>query len=119
MYAELSPVLLSLEMFIVTSSANLTSNAVPLIRVRPPPGFTDSAIYQFRPGGDGEGRAVDEDFMCAHVGPPLCCKGVGAVGVLNHGEGAGEGKGGADAVPVSTVLFGDIPGGIQHVHVCT
>lgn len=27
-----------------------------------PPGFTDSAIYQFRPGGDGEGRAVDEDL---------------------------------------------------------
>ena len=103
----------------VSPSLNLISNAVPLTRVRPPPGFTDSAIYQFRPGGDGKGCAVDEGFMCAHGCPPLCCRAVGAVGVLDHGEGAGEGKGGADAVPVSTVLFGDIPGGIQHVHVCT
>ena len=39
--------------------------------------------------------------MCAHVGPPLCCKGVGAVGVGYDGGGAGKGEGGAGAVRIA------------------
>lgn len=102
----------------VSPSLNLTSYAVPFTRVRPPHLVTCTS-NQVGAAFDGVGCAVFQNVVCAHVGPPLCCKGVGAVGVGNDGGGGGKGEGGADAVPVSTVLFGDIPGGIQHVHVCT
>ena len=100
MYAELSPVLLSLEMFIVTSSANLTSNAVPLIRVRPPPDLVTCTSNQVGAAFDGVGCAVFQNVVCAHVGPPLCCKGVGAVGVGNDGGCGGKGEGGANAIGI-------------------
>lgn len=103
----------------VSPSLNLTSYAVPSTSVRPPPDLVTCTSNQVSAAFDGVGRAVFQNVVCAHVGPPLCCKGVGAVGVGNDGGGGGKGEGGADAVPVSTVLFGDIPGGIQHVHVCT
>ena len=100
------------------SSPNPTSNTVPSTRVRPP-GLVTCTSNQVGAAFDGVGCAVFQNVVCAHVVPPLCCRAVGAIGVLNNEEGAGEGEGGADAVPVSTVLFGDIPGGIQRVHVRT
>lgn len=102
----------------VSPSLNLTSYAVPFTSVRPPDLVTCTS-NQVGAAFDGVGCAVFQNVVCAHVVPPLCCRAVGAVLVLDDGEGAGEGEGGADTVPVSTVLFVDIPGGIQRVHVCT
>ena len=55
--------------------------------------------------------------VCAHVGPPLCCKGVGAVGDLDHGEGAGEGECGADDARVGCVAAAEAAVGVDVPHV--
>lgn len=95
----------------VIPSLNLTSYAVPFTSVRPPDLVTCTS-NQVGAAADGVGRAVFQNVVCAHVGPPLCCRAVGAVGVLSYGVGRGEGEGGAHAISVSNVLCAYIPSGI-------
>lgn len=82
----------------VSPSSNLTSYAVPFTSVRPPPDLVTCTSDQVGAAFDGVGCAVFQNVVCAHVGPPLYCRTVGAVGVLDHGEGSGKGKGGARGI---------------------
>ena len=71
-----------------TGSANPISYAVPFTSVRAPPDLVTCTSNQVGAAFDGVGCAVFQNVVCAHVGPPLCCRAVGAVGVLNNEEGS-------------------------------
>ena len=66
-----------------------------------PPDLVTCTSNQVGAAFDGVGCAVFQNVVCAHVCPPLCCRAVGAVWILNNGKGVRKGESGAGAVRIS------------------